>query len=159
MQNSLNKDRTIVEFTSKQAEIKKGATVPSELMSSAPRINLQQEAAKVTPLKATAICVVKKDGTREPFDDSKIVNAVKKSATRALVQLTDEDLKEICDFVDNNIIRMNKQEVSIADMHNLVEGALEHLYPNVAQSLSRITENYVYWRQRKLQCRLNSCFN
>ena len=143
MQNSLNKDRTIVEFTSKQAEVKKGATVPSELMSSAAKINLQQEVAKVTPLKATAICVVKKDGTKEPFDDSKIVNAVKKSATRALVQLTDEDLKQICDFVDNNIIRMNKQEVSIADMHNLVEGALEHLYPNVAQSY----RNYRNYKQ------------
>lgn len=144
MQNSLNKDRNIVEFTSKQAETKKGAaTIPSELVSQSIKITLPQEGTKITPLKSNAICVVKKDGTREPFDNSKIVNAVKKSATRALVQLSESDLQEICDFVDNNIIRMNKQEVSIADMHNLVEGALEHLYPNVAKSY----RNYRNYKQ------------
>jgi ribonucleoside-triphosphate reductase len=140
MQNSLNKEGKIVEFTSKTTDVKKGVSIPSELSGQMPRVNVQ---AQVTPLKANAICVIKKDGTREAFDNSKIVNAVKKSATRALINLTDDELKEICDFVDNNIIRMNKQEVSISDMHNLVEGALEHLYPTVAQSY----RNYRNYKQ------------
>lgn len=144
MQNSLNKEGTVVEFTSKTAgDAKRGVTAPSELVSQVSKLNVQAEALKITPLKASAVHVIKKDGTSEPFDNAKIINAVKKSATRALVQLTEEDLKEICDFVDNNIIRMNKQEVSIADMHNLVEGALEHLYPNVAQSY----RNYRNYKQ------------
>ena len=37
--------------------------------------------------------VVKKDGTKETFDDSKIVNAISKSATRVLVKLSDEEIK------------------------------------------------------------------
>jgi len=146
MQNSLNKEGNIVEFTSKNAIEFKGATVPNELSSQVSKMNLQQEMCKpaqITPLKAKSISVIKKDGTSEPFDDTKIVNAVKKSATRALVELTEEDLKSICDFVNNNIIKANKDEVSIAEMHNLVEGALEHLYPSVAQSY----RNYRNYKQ------------
>ena len=60
-----------------------------------------------------------------------------------LVEFTDVELKEICDFVDENIVRMNKQEVTIADMHNLVEGALEHISPKVAQSY----RNYRNYKQ------------
>ena len=147
MQNSLNKERNIVEFTSKTAsDTIKGATVPAELGSSQARMNLQsdmQKPAQITPLKARTIRVVKKDGTLEAFDDAKIISAVKKSATRALVELSEEDLKSICDFVNNNIIKSNKDEVSIAEMHNLVEGALEHLYPQVAASY----RNYRNYKQ------------
>ena len=143
MQNSLNKERNIVEFTSKSAnEAKKGITIPNEL-----KMNIQvegiQKPAHVTPIVPKQIYVIKKDGTKEIFDNTKIINAVKKSATRALVQFTDEELKEICDFVDDNIVRMGKDEVQISDMHNLVEGALEHLYPKVAQSY----RNYRNYKQ------------
>ena len=146
MQNSLNKERNIVEFTSKNTTEFKGATVPNELSSQASKIGLPQDvqkSAQITPIKSKSISVIKKDGTSENFDNTKIINAVKKSATRALVELTEGDLKEICDFVDNNITRMNKSEISIAEMHNLVEGALEHLYPSVAQSY----RNYRNYKQ------------
>ena len=144
MQNSLNKEGTIVEFTSKTAsDAKRGVSAPSELVSQVSKFNMPAEAQKITPLKSRNINVIKKDGTSELFDSTKIINAVKKSATRALVELTEEDLKSICDFVNNNIIRSNKEEVSIAEMHNLVEGALEHLYPSVAQSY----RNYRNYKQ------------
>ncbi len=148
MQNSLNKERNIVEFTSPKTtaatDVIKGTAVPnSEFVSQVAKLNETPKSAQITPLKIKAVHVIKKDGTREEFDNRKIINAVKKSATRALVNLTEEDLKQICDFVDNNIVRMNKQEVSIADMHNLVEGALEHLYPSVAQSY----RNYRNYKQ------------
>ena len=139
MQNSLNKEDNIVEFLSKPVnEVRKGVSIPSELSKTE-----MPKSSFVTPLKASAINVIKKDGTREHFDNTKIINAVKKSATRALINFTDEELKTICDFVDNNIIKMNKQEVSIADMHNLVESALEHLYPKVADSY----RNYRNYKQ------------
>ena len=148
MQNSLNKERNIVEFTSPKTtaatDVIKGTAVPNgEFVSQVAKLNEPSKAAQITPLKIKTVHVIKKDGTREEFDNRKIINAVKKSAVRALVNLTDEDLKQICDFVDNNIVRMNKQEVSIAEMHNLVEGALEHLYPSVAQSY----RNYRNYKQ------------
>ena len=147
MQNSLNKERNIVEFTSPKSaatDVIKGTAVPnSEFVSQVAKLNEAPKTAQVTPLKIKSVHVIKKDGTKEEFDNRKIINAVKKSATRALVNLTEEDLKQICDFVDNNIVRMNKEEVSIADMHNLVEGALEHLYPSVAQSY----RNYRNYKQ------------
>ena len=145
MQNSLNKERNVVEFTSPKVatDVIKGTSMPnSDFVSQVSKLETPKT-AQITPLKVKSISVIKKDGTREAFDNKKIINAVRKSATRALVQLTDEDLKEICDFVDNNIVRMGKQEVSISDMHNLVEGALEHLYPSVAQSY----RNYRNYKQ------------
>ena len=146
MQNSLNKERNIVEFASNKVVtdvIKGNAAVNNEYMSSPlAKINVQAE-QKVTPIKVNNVLVIKKDGTKEEFDNRKIINAVKKSATRMLVELTDEELKEICDFVDNNILRMNKSEVTIAEMHNLVEGALEHINPNVAHSY----RNYRNYKQ------------
>ena len=145
MQNSLNKERNIVEFASNKVvtDVIKGNAAVNEYMSSPlSKINVQAE-QKVTPIKVNNVLVIKKDGTKEEFDNRKIINAVKKSATRMLVELTDEELKEICDFVDNNILRMNKSEVTIAEMHNLVEGALEHINPNVAHSY----RNYRNYKQ------------
>ena len=121
MQNSLNKEQNIVEFTSKTTvDVTRGVSTPAELASH-PKMNLQEgpRTAQVTPIKARAIYVIKKDGTKEPFDATKIINAVKKSATRALVQFTEEDLKEICDFVDNNIARMCKEEVFMPQLFNI----------------------------------------
>ena len=46
------------------------------------------------------ISVVKKDGTKEDFNVQKVVVAVNKSAYRALVTFTDEELDFICRFVE-----------------------------------------------------------
>ena len=43
--------------------------------------------------------VVKKDNTKEEFNVQKVVAAVNKSAYRALVKFTDEDIDFICKFV------------------------------------------------------------
>lgn len=67
--------------------------------------------------------VIKKDGTKELYNSQKIINAVEKSAERAMYQLTDDDKKNILDFVDNTI--KNKNEVSINEMHVIVENALD----------------------------------
>ena len=75
MQNSLNKESTVVEFTSKSAaDAKKGMTAPSELVSQVSKIGMQetQKPAQITPLKARAISVIKKDGTSEPFDSTMV---------------------------------------------------------------------------------------
>lgn len=78
--------------------------------------------------------VIKKDGTREEFNVQKVVVAVNKSGYRALVAFTNEELDYICKFVEEKIDEMGLQEIQIAQMHNVVEGALEKMNPVVAKS-------------------------
>ena len=81
-----------------------------------------------------SVCIVKKDGTKEQFNVEKVINAVKKSATRMMISFSDEDTKRICDFVNKNVSDMQKNEISIWEIHNIVESALESINPKVAQS-------------------------
>lgn len=80
------------------------------------------------------IYVIKKDGTREPFDATKIVKAVNKSAKRILYTFTDEEKDFICQFAREKAESLGKQEIPIADMHCIVEGALDRVNPAVAKS-------------------------
>ena len=45
------------------------------------------------------IKVIKKDGTKEEFNVQKVIVAVNKSAYRALVKFTDEEIDFICKFL------------------------------------------------------------
>ncbi len=78
--------------------------------------------------------VIKKDGTKEEYNVQKVVTAVNKSAYRALVKFSDEDIEFICDFVNKKVASMNKDFITISEMHNVVEYALESLNPSVAKS-------------------------
>ena len=78
--------------------------------------------------------VIKKDGTKEDFNVQKVVVAVNKSAYRALITFTEEELNFICQFVEEKVESMGIAEVKIAQMHNIVEGALEKVNPVVAKS-------------------------
>ncbi len=84
--------------------------------------------------KLDAVSIIKKDGTKEKFNVQKVVEAVKKSATRMLVTFSEEDLQRICDFVNKNVNDLQKDEISILEIHNIVESALERINPSVAQS-------------------------
>ena len=78
--------------------------------------------------------VIKKDGTREDFNVQKVVVAVNKSAYRALIKFTQEELDFICQFVEEKVNELGVTEIAIAQMHNVVEGALERVNPIVAKS-------------------------
>ena len=78
--------------------------------------------------------VVKKDNTKEEFNVQKVVTAVNKSAYRALQKFSDEDIAFICKFVTEEAEKMGKEDIEIAEMHNIVEGALERVNPKVAKS-------------------------
>lgn len=84
--------------------------------------------------KLDAVSIIKKDGTKEKFNVQKVVEAVKKSATRMLITFSEEDLQRICDFVNKNVNDLQKDEISILEIHNIVESALERINPSVAQS-------------------------
>lgn len=80
------------------------------------------------------IKVVKKDGTKEEFNVQKVITAVNKSAFRALIKFTEKDLDFICSFVTEQVEKLGKDEVHIAEMHNIVETALDSVNPKVAKS-------------------------
>lgn len=80
------------------------------------------------------IRIVKKDNTLEDFDVQKVVNAVNKSAARVMYSFTPEELNFLCKFVTDKAQSMEKEEISIAQMHNIVESALEETNPAVAKS-------------------------
>nr|QGT49673.1 anaerobic ribonucleoside-triphosphate reductase [uncultured Candidatus Melainabacteria bacterium] len=89
-----------------------------------------ENASRVTD----SVCIIKKDGTKEQFNVQKVVEAVKKSAARMMITFSDEDLKRICDFVNKNVSDLHKNEISIWEIHNIAESALESINPKVAQS-------------------------
>ncbi|MDY5845272.1 MAG: anaerobic ribonucleoside-triphosphate reductase [Bariatricus sp.] len=78
--------------------------------------------------------VIKKDGTKEEFNVQKVVIAVNKSAYRALIQFSEKDIQFICKFVEEKVLELGVKEIQIAQMHNVVEGALEKVNPVVAKS-------------------------
>lgn len=80
------------------------------------------------------IKIIKKDETKEDYNVQKVVAAVNKSAFRVLIKLSGEDIENLCRLVDNGVRSLGKDEVSIAQMHNIVEGALEVVNPAVAKS-------------------------
>lgn len=78
--------------------------------------------------------VIKKDGTLEAFDSSKIVKAVSKSAARAMEEIHEDEMDEIIDQVIDTLRETNRDEIPVAMMHNAVEKALEHINASVAKS-------------------------
>ena len=78
--------------------------------------------------------VIKKDGTKFPFNKQKIIKAVSKSAERVLVELTNEEYETICKEVENYIKSKGLEEVEVATLHNIVEGALHKVNKDVAES-------------------------
>ena len=86
---------------------------------------------------AAEIKVLKKEGTVEDFNKEKIINAVNKSADRALVKFTDWDLEAIVSIVENQIRERDLEVngvVEVRELHKCVEYALERVDTNVAKT-------------------------
>lgn len=86
------------------------------------------------------IRIIKKDGTLEMYSEQKIVNACKKSAARALDDLTDNDYRRICDnvkFYINSKYGDGLEEdidIPVSEIHAIVEKTLMDLYPNSGEA-------------------------
>ena len=78
--------------------------------------------------------IIKKDGTKDPFNVAKVIAAVNKSAERVLYRFSQEDLDFICRFVTEKCEALGTEGVHIMQMHNIVEGALDAISPAVAKS-------------------------
>lgn len=78
--------------------------------------------------------VIKKDGSMEEFNVQKVVEAVGKSAYRALTKFTETEKQHICKYVVEKVDELEAEEIFIPIMHNIVESALEEVKPIVAKS-------------------------
>ena len=85
-------------------------------------------------MRCSEIKVIKKDGTKEEFNVQKVLAAVNKSANRAMINFSKAESKFICEFVEEKAEDLGQAEIPIAQMHNIVEGALERVNPAVAKS-------------------------
>ena len=93
-----------------------------------------QEDYGVTYKPDRPVSVIKKDGTKEPFNVQKVIVAIQKSAYRALTKFTDEEKQYICQTVVDRVNEMGEKQIPIQIMHNIVESALEDIKPVVAKS-------------------------
>ena len=80
------------------------------------------------------INIVKKDGTLEAYDITKVVTAIKKSAARMLIDLTSEEINQICNIVNKSVLNLGYSNIEIIKIHSIVESALEDVNPKVAKS-------------------------
>lgn len=78
--------------------------------------------------------VIKKDGTREKFNVNKVVIAVNKSARRILYHFTQDEIEFICKAAQERAESLDKENITINEMHNIVEGVLDQVNPAVAKS-------------------------
>ena len=78
--------------------------------------------------------VIKKDGSLEAFNVQKVIDAVGKSAYRALTKFTEEEKRHICQTVVDKVNDIGENQIPIQIMHNIVESALEDVKPIVAKS-------------------------
>lgn len=77
--------------------------------------------------------VIKKDGTLENFDSRKILKAVGKSAERVMVKFSREQQDKLLSIV-NEFAETHEGDIPIADMHHIVETALDAVDSRVAKS-------------------------
>lgn len=76
--------------------------------------------------------IIKKDGTKEPFDNGKVLKAIEKSAARVMHKITEPELNAFLAKLESAL--SNRESIPVSDMHNAVEAALESVMPDVAKS-------------------------
>jgi len=78
--------------------------------------------------------VIKKDGTREEFNVDKIIAAVNKFEARILYKFSEDEIEFLCRSAKEKAESLGKAGITIPEMHNIVEGALDKVNPAVAKS-------------------------
>ncbi len=119
--NSKPEDRAISSTVSKPKALE-SVNPMSKVIGLTPKINLNN------------IKIIKKDGTKEDYNIQKVVSAIKKSAARMTVEFSEDEIQEICDYVNKSVLETRQSEIEIFKMHCIVENALENINPKVAKS-------------------------
>lgn len=78
--------------------------------------------------------VIKKDGSKQPFDSEKIKKAV--LATAAVTDLSEERKNEIADQVTAAVIQIAdaKEEISTSEIREIVLSELDNVAPVVSEA-------------------------
>lgn len=84
--------------------------------------------------KTSDYFVIKKSGALQPFDCKKIEYAIRLSAERVNITLTEEECSEVSSFVLKRFKSSGKTQIPIAEIHSYVELALDQVNPAVAKS-------------------------
>ncbi len=129
MQNSCN--GKVVNINTQNSEETSNVTKPKSLEVVSPMSKVIGIGAK---LSLDKVKIIKKDGTSEDYDIQKVVAAIKKSAARMLVEFSDKEIENICNFVNASVLETRQNEIEIFKMHCIVENALENINPKVAKS-------------------------
>ena len=86
------------------------------------------------------IKIIKKNGELQKFDGDKIKKAIRKSAERVCVQLTDKEENKVVNIVKKQL-QYNEVPISVNTIHNMVECALDNVNSNVAKSYREYRDN------------------
>lgn len=81
--------------------------------------------------------VIKKDGTEQKFDISKVIKATSKSAERCMKTFSDDDITKLSNIVTSMALEYSHEhdgKIPIKKMHTLVEIALDQIDSNIAKS-------------------------
>ncbi len=99
------------------------------------------------------IYILKKDGTKEPYDSGKILKATGKSARRVMVTLSEGEQEYLISEIERMIKLKGKKEIPVAEMHIFVENALARVNPQVAESYRSYRDN-----KKEFADLLDNCF-
>lgn len=86
------------------------------------------------------IKILKKNGEIQNFNGEKIKKAIRKSAERVCVILTDKEENKVVNTVKRQL-QYNEVEVPVSTVHNMVECALDNINPTVAKSYREYRDN------------------
>lgn len=81
--------------------------------------------------------IIKKDGTEQPFDISKVIKAVSKSAERCMHKFTDEEISIISSTVTSMAVKYAHEhdgKIPIKAMHHFAETALDSVSEDIAKA-------------------------
>lgn len=84
--------------------------------------------------------IIKKNGEIQKFNGEKIKRAIRKSANRVCVTLTEKDEKKVVDDVKKQL-QFQSTDISVETIHNMVEVALDKVNSDVAKSYREYRDN------------------
>jgi len=79
------------------------------------------------------IKILKKNGGVESFNGEKIKRAIRKSATRVCIELTEKDENKVVNNIRNQL-KYNETDIPVSTIHNMVETQLDSINPRIAKS-------------------------
>ena len=86
------------------------------------------------------IKILKKNGGIESFNGEKIKRAIRKSATRVCIELTDKDENKVVNNIKNQL-KYNETDIPVSTIHNMVETQLDSINPRIAKSYREYRDN------------------